>query len=257
MIDFLVTLRERNEPFYYYGLLCLMGAVLCLLLVRLAPLQVLGTSAWYKPFKFLLSTTIFVWSMGWFLHYLGPVRAVTWYTWVIIALFTIENLYVVVQAARGLTSHFNVSTPAYAAWWITMAIAAVGISVATAIIGFRFFSGSFPALPESYLWGIRAGLIVFIIFSMQGLTMGARLAHSVGGPDGSPGLPVVNWSKVYGDLRIAHFMGMHALQVLPFIGFYLLRTTRGILLVGILYAGITTAVFVQALMGKSIFSLFR
>lgn len=252
MKTFLDLLKQRNEPLYYFGLACLVAALVCLLLTRLTQTQVMGTNAWYKPFKFFLSTAIFVWSMAWYAHDLGSSnsRAVVWYSWGLIALFTFEDLYVVVQAGRGQLSHFNVSTPGYAGLYGLMAVAAVAISVWTAYIGVLFFRADVPDLPPAYVWGIRLGIVIFVIFSMQGLAMGGRLTHTVGGPDGSPGLPVTNWSRTYGDLRIAHFMGMHALQVLPLLSFYLLRNVTLTVLVGLVYATITAAVFIQALQGK-------
>lgn len=254
MKEFLFLLKERNEVLYYFGLICLIAAVGCLVLSKVSTLQVLGTSAWFKPFKFFLSSAVFVWSMGWYLHYLGQSPGIQWYSWGMVVLLGFENLYILLQAHRGITSHFNISTPAFASLWGLMAVAAVGISVWTALVSVRFFTEAFPALPVAYLWGIRLGLIVFVIFSLQGLAMGARMAHSVGGPDGGPGLPIVNWSTLHGDLRVAHFMGMHALQVLPLLGFYVLRKPLLIVVAGLFYMGITIGVFVQAILGKSLIS---
>jgi NO-binding membrane sensor protein with MHYT domain len=63
----------------------------------------------------------------------------------------------------------------------------------------------------------------------------------------------VNWSKKYGDLRIAHFLGMHALQVIPLLSFYVVKNVNMVFVLALAYGIITLAVFIQALRGKSLF----
>jgi hypothetical protein len=84
-------------------------------------------------------------------------------------------------------------------------------------------------------------------------------AHTVGGPDGGPGLPGVGWSVQHGDLRAPHFLGLHALQVLPILVWLLTRRrvdearrARIALAAGGSYATLFLILVWQALRGQAL-----
>jgi hypothetical protein len=252
---FIETLKLRNETMFYFGLVNLVVAIIFLLLTRTSSTQLGGVSAWYKPFKFAASTFLYAWAMAWYCYYL-PSFNVTAFNWAIIIFLGFEVVYIAIQAGRGQLSHYNVSTPTYSALFSLMALAATGATLYTAYVCALFFQHDFPELPNYYVLGIRLGLLIFVVFSFEGFAMGSRMAHTVGALDGSPGLPIVNWSKSHGDLRIAHFIGMHALQVLPILSFYVIKNVRGTVLVASLYGLLSFFVLYQALQGKPLFRFF-
>ncbi len=249
MTNFIQQLKDRNETLFYYGLVCLLLSGIFILLTKYSDTQVYNVNAWYKPFKFAFSTFLFAWAMAWYCYYL-PNFNIHLFNWSVIILLGFEIVYIAFQASKGQLSHYNISTPVYAALFSMMAIAASLVTLYTAYVGLLFFTNSFPTLPNHYVWAIRLGIIIFVIFSFEGFAMGSRLSHSVGALNDNSNWWIVGWSKTVGDLRVAHFIGMHALQVLPILSYYVLKNTKLTLGLSFVYGLLALLTLIQALQGK-------
>lgn len=253
MLDFILDIKTRNQPLFFFGAICLAFSIIMLILTKTSHTSVYGVNAYYKPFKFAISTFLFAWTMAWYCHCLSNFN-IGLYNWTVIILLGFEIVYIALMASKGQTSHYNVSTPFHSVMFSLMALAATWVTLHTAYIGFLFFQQTFLELPSYYVWAIRIGIVLFTIFSLEGFAMGARLSHSVGAINDNSNWLILGWSKTVGDLRIAHFIGMHAIQVLPILSFYLLKNTKATVFVGLLYGVLAFSVLFQALKGKPLFS---
>ncbi len=242
---------QRNALLFWFGLLYFLGGMISTILINYSSTQVNNINAWIKPMKFFFSAAIFSFTMAWLLYEL-PSMNYNNYSIMVVVVLTFELLVITWQAANGRLSHFNTSKPLYAHLFTLMGVAIVVLTIWTLLVGIHFFTKDTNHIQKGYLWGIRLGIIIFVIAAFEGGLMGARLSHTVGGTDASEGLPILNWSKHYGDLRIAHFFGMHALQILPIAGYYLFKQTQSIIVFSIVYALIVCFFFIQALKGISI-----
>jgi len=249
---FLQELKYRNIELFTFGWVCLALACLFLVFSYTSNIQVNGTNAWFKPFKFAASTVFYSWTMAWFCSYL-PQFNTSRFSWAVIILLGFEIVYITLQAAKGKTSHFNVGTPFYSFMYSMMALAASLVSIYTAYVAFLFFQNTFPELPNYYVWAIRLSLVMFVIFSFEGFIMGSRLTHTVGAIHEGRSLPILGWSLKYGDLRISHFLGMHAIQILPILSFYVFRNTSFTIVASIFYFCLTSFTLIQALQAKPLF----
>jgi hypothetical protein len=250
MLDFVAELKSRNIVLFHFGWVCLFFALGCLVFSLFSDTQVYGINAWFKPFKFAFSTFLYAWAMAWYCSYLPKSFSLPFFNWSIVILLGLEVAYIAFQAARGQLSHYNISTWLYANLYSAMAVAATLVTLYTAYVAYLFFKYDFLDLPNAYLWAIRFGLILFVIFAFEGFVMGSRLSHTIGGLDGGKGLPILNWSTQYGDPRIPHFIGMHALQILPLVSFYVLKSTKWCFFLSACYLGLAIFTLILALKGK-------
>ncbi|GLZ76062.1 hypothetical protein Afil01_08690 [Actinorhabdospora filicis] len=228
--------------------------------------MITGLPIWAKPLKFAISIAAYALSMAYLLPLVPKMKRTVWWSGTIIALMLgYEMVPIAGQAMRGTTSHFNETTPFDAAVWETMTIAIIVMWVANlaAVIVLTFARIGDRALTRALRWGgaialIGVGLGAMMPPQRSGVD-GIAGAHTVGGGDGGPGLPVLGWSTTGGDLRIAHFVGMHALQAIPLLALFLAgriadetRRARIVLVAAFAYAGLTALVLWQALRGESL-----
>lgn len=243
--------KMKNEPLLFgFALLCFFGGLICLILSKYSSLQVSGVSAWAKPFKFFISVGVFAFTMALYLAYLENQKQVTYYSWSFIVFLSIELLLITIQAARGRKSHYNVDTPFDRIVFALMGLSIVVILIHTIFISTFFFTQKQFDASDEMILAIKLSLIVMIIFMLEGFLMTSLLKHTIGAADGTQGIPVLNWSKNYGDLRVAHFFGMHALQIIPVLTFVLANTKSHVYLISIAYFVLVSLILVQALQGK-------
>jgi hypothetical protein len=256
------VLRRVNPPLAWAGWLNLGLAGAALLLLPLDHRVVTGLPVWMKPLKFSLSIVAYAWTLGWLLADLPSAaqRAVRRISWAVAAAMAVEQVVIFVQAARGTTSHYNVGTPLDASLFSLMGIF-IGVNTVAAAWAVYLAWRHRPHGSASYAWGLRLGLLEFLVGSVLGGYMIHAGQHTVGAPDGGPGLPGLGWSTVAGDLRLAHFLGMHALQALPLLGWALGRCLPARPAVALtwggaaLWAGAVAALLLGALAGRPLLAL--
>jgi hypothetical protein len=262
--EFVRHIARRQPLVFWTGVAHLALFALFLALMPLDPRTILGIDPWIKPSKFAISIATYLLTIVIFVDHLAlSRRAHRVVSWSLALAMIIEMTLISMQSARGTTSHFNRTT---AFDYAVFAVMGATITYAAGVAGyvlFKYFQSA-PALPPAYLWGIRLGLFIFLLANAEGLFMATRPGHAVGVADGGAGLPYTNWSTEAGDLRTAHFIGMHALQAVPLAGLALSwlgasgrlrRPEAWVGAFGAAYGAVALLLFFQALAGQPLLRL--
>jgi hypothetical protein len=257
-----------------------MQVVLIGALIGLAvdPRVITGAPAWLKPAKFAASIAIYTVTLAWIFTWLPEwtrMRRIVGWTTAIVMM--IEIAIIGGQAWRGTTSHFNIGTVLDGVLFTIMGLAIFVQTVSTIAVAVALWRHRFD--DRAMGWALRFGMAITIIGALTGGLMtrpttaqleaargGERMtvagAHTVGAPDGGPGLVGTGWSTKHGDLRVPHFVGLHALQALPLVALVLARRrlrmtaqVRVVMMAAASYAALYVILLLQALRGVPILAM--
>ena len=215
MKTLLHTVRKESPILFWVAWMHIAYAAVCLIGIGLDSRTLMGINVWIKPLKFALSISAYLFTLGYIIT-LYPYSNTKKHILRNTVTFTLvlEMIIIGLQAARGVQSHYNTSTVFDALLFQSMGIL-IGINVLIMVVFVIDTLRLKLTTTKGMQYAILMGWIIMLLGSWAGGQMIAQMGHTVGAPDGGPGLPLINWSTVAGDLRAAHFFGLHALQIIP------------------------------------------
>ncbi|MRH90139.1 hypothetical protein GFY24_22300 [Nocardia sp. SYP-A9097] len=261
-------------------------ALFCLCAMAFDDRMLLNESVWLKPMKFALAFVLYSFTLAWLLSFPHRGQRLTWWMGTIFAITGVLDVgFIVMQAARGTFSHFNSQDDAFNVIGQQVFMTGVpGLFLANLVIAVALSWQKVTDRPMTR--AIHAGLAIAVAGMAVAYAMGfsgkqettdayghpvelvAGHTFEAGQPtvrDGVGGMPITHWSTTGGDLRIAHFLGLHGIQILIVAALLLprlarrvpwLRTERAradmIWVLALTYAGVFGVVAWQAFRGQAL-----
>jgi hypothetical protein len=257
-------MQKVSAPLFWGGLALLTASIVTLALTFLDNRQFQGVSVWLKPFKFQLSTGVYLLTLALFMLWLPKevlrTKKASYVVWAAVISGLFEVAYITVQGSLGLASHYNLSSRFFATMYTLMGVGAVVLASASLVLGILISRSPAYKLPAALKLAVALGLILTFVIGtgFGGYLSAQRAGHWVGGVlTDSGGLPLVKWSRTGGDLRVAHFFGIHAMHFIPAFALVLslagttqARAVKAVWIFTAVFTGFCTWTFIQALNGQ-------
>ncbi len=256
----MTPLRTAAPSLASLTLLTALAAVPLLAAMLLDARMFQGESVWLKPVKFHMALVIYFATLVIYARFLPPglIQTRRWriYLGVVIACVLSELVWLSTAGANATASHFNISTPLWAAIYPLMGLAAVMLTSVSLMMGLAIRRNRGTGLAPALHMGLWLGLILtFVLTVIVAGTMSAGTGHHVGTALTGARVPLMGWSREVGDLRVAHFLATHALHAIPLAGLLATRLLPGaqatiaVIAAAFGYTALVLGTFAQALAG--------
>ena len=211
---------QRERALSLFALFMAMAMLPTLVALGLDERMFRGVSIWAKPLKFMASLSLFAISTAWFMGLLPAAQrartALRLVVWTIVIAGTAEVAYISLQAALGQASHYNTSSLFHKVAYQLMGLGALSLMLTQPLLAWQIAKHGATNLNPAWRDAVVLGLAMTFV---RGVGAAAPLASAQ--PPAGPGLPVLGWQLGGGDLRPAHFIGSHAQQFIPLLGWLL------------------------------------
>jgi len=211
-------LLSRQPTLARYGLAMLVLMLPTLLALGLDERLIREVPVWIKPLKFMASTALFAFTTAWFMPLVPAAirqsRSTKWMVWTLISTSAFEVAYISFQAGMGSGSHYNIADSFHAVMYGLMAMAAVLLTATQAWLGWQIFRATRSSTPSVFVLSVIAGLsLTFVLSVISGFALGGKQ------PPAGEGWAFLGWHMQGGDGRPAHFLAVHAQQLIPLMGY--------------------------------------
>lgn len=226
----------------------------------------LGANVWLKPLKFEVSLAVFAVTLAWFMPLVSDAFRRSFLgryaVWAVVALTPLELAYIAWRASRSEASHFNEATSAASIAYALMGVGAVMFTLSAPALAVGIARRDAEPIAPAYRLAVALGLVLtFLLGGIEGIVMSTGTGHNVGMPlAGDAGMPIFGWLRTAGDLRVAHFLGIHAQQAIPIFGviavaLFAARARAVVAVFAAAYSALVLATLVQALMARPLLPL--
>ncbi len=250
-----LLLRQRTLA--WFGAALMLLALPTALAWGLDDRMLRGVNVWIKPMKFMLSVGLLSLTTAWFIGHLPHeqrrTRAVKAIVAMVVGAGTFEVAYITVQAALGQASHYNHIDAFHSAMFALMGVGAIVLTGSQPLLAWLLARHPDAAIAPAYRHAVIVGLVLTFVL---GAGVGNVLSQMQ--PPDAAGLPLLGWSFAGGDLRPAHFMGIHAAQFIPAAGLAMAawrvpRGERWVWLLSLTYSAACLLLALQAFSGRAVY----